>query len=160
MVFDEKLTWTPHIDYVKSMANRRFFILRRLKRFINSSKLHTIHLCSIRSILEYSSACFVGIGKTLSDKLNRIDTRAHRIIYSIPFDAEYKPDCGCAKNAVEQRRREASLKLFNHIETSPKHILHLRIPRRGKRCYLLPFSRTTKRLRTFFPHVATLLNDM
>lgn len=159
VTLDEKLTWKAHVRAVSSVASRRLYVLRRLKHTLSTPQLHSIHICMIRSILEYASACFIGIGRTLTDKLNKIDARCHRIIYSISLRADYKPACACPKSAVEDRRHKACMKLFKQIEASPEHILHTRLPHRSKKRYLIPYSRTTKRLNSFFPRVAQMLND-
>ena len=157
-VIDDEMNWRSHTAYISKLASKRFYILRRLKSTLNKAQLHLIYTSLIRSLLEYASPCFIGIGKTLSDKLRKLDTRAHRIIYNLPYDSEYAPECGCIREEIMNRRHLACTKLFKKIESSPNHVLYSRLPLRRHKRYCMPYCRTSRRLKSFFPNVIQILN--
>ena len=158
-MLNNKLNWASHVEHVTQITSRRLHILRRAKKIVSQRNLHLLYSALICSILADSPA-FIGLPKTLATKLNKIDNRAHRLIYNIPFDAEYDVECGCNKSTIEDHRTLASLKLFSRIAVDKTHTLNSRIPPFSRKRYILPFSRTTKRLNAFFPRTAHLYNDL
>ena len=154
VVINDKLTWSHHITKIVKKCNRRFFILRKLKPYIDSEDLKLVYAALIRSVLEYASPCFVRLPKTLDHQLTRIERRAMKIIFPesvshIEFSSELK-----------ERRETASKKLFLKIAHVQSHILHKNIPRRLQKTghFNVKPTRTTKYQQSFFPYVTLLLN--
>jgi len=158
VIIDNQLSWKPHIKRVNLIASRKFYILRRIKKLVTKDQLHLAYTAMIRSVLEYASPVFVGLGKKLSKYLSKIDNRAHRIIYNIPYDSEYNVMCGCNKDIITNRRLLASSNLFKQIQNNHLHILQHRVPSFTHKRFIQPYCRTTKRLNSFFPYVTRLQN--
>ena len=142
---EENLNWTSHISYISKKANQRLHILRKLKPFLSSNQLHTVYLTHIRSLFDYCSPVFVGIGKGLDKKLQRIANRAHRLIYGNSLR-----ECSCIK--LSQRRELLCQNLFNKILKS-NHILHTKLtkPLRTKPSLLHNMPCRTQKRQLFFP---------
>ena len=80
MTFSSDLDWSQHVSNICSTANKRMHILRTLKPLTNPEELHLIYTSTIRPALEYGCQCFIGLNRTLSNNLSRVDKRAHKII--------------------------------------------------------------------------------
>lgn len=151
---DENLNWASHISYISKKANQRLHVLRKLKPFLSPNQLHTVYLTHIRSLFDYCSPVFVGIGKGLDKKLQRIANRAHRMIYGNSLHG-----CRCTK--LTQRREMLCNILFNKIFKT-NHILHAKLPKplrtKPNLLHNIP-CRTQKRHNSFFPLVTRLHNS-
>ena len=158
VVLSEKLTWNAHINYITAKANRRFFLLRRLKPVLNMEDLHNVYCAMMRSLLEYACPVFVGLGKTLETKLQKLDNRAHRLIYNQRHSYSLSQTCRCQPDSLRQRRHAQSLGLFRAITKARNHILKSSLPRMGRRRFLLEFNRTAKRQSSFIPFCCQLWN--
>ena len=73
VTINDKLTWSSHVTKVIKKCNRRFFILRKLKPYVNSEELGIIYSAIIRSVLEYASPCFVCLPKGLETRSAETD---------------------------------------------------------------------------------------
>lgn len=63
-----------------------------------SGDLHLLYTVLFRSVLDYTLFMLLLASKRLVMKQNKIDSRAHRLIWNIPFDAEFEVKCGCRKS--------------------------------------------------------------
>ena len=150
------LSWAKHVQKIVKIANKRFYALRKLWPFVSSDELHLLYTSYIRSILEYACPVFVGLNKTLSNCLNIVDKRAHKIIYR---NNERK--CQCSENELIKRRYTQSKKLFLSIENDEDHILNAIIPKRHSysRSISIPFVRTERSRTSFVPFTSVIIND-
>jgi hypothetical protein len=148
--------WSTHVNEVYKKANQKFHVLKLIKPLVTPEDLHKIHNAYIRSILDYCSPVFVKLNRRLSEKLQRIDNRAHRII----FNQDTLRTCTCSKDNVRTRRELMSLKLFKKIEMNKQHPLHFAVPK--KMTYTkhlnVSFCRTQKYQDSFI-HYTTLLSN-
>ena len=80
VVFDSKCGWSSHTDHTVKRASRNLFLVRMLKQNLSPESLMTVYFSIVRSILEYCSPLFVGLDKSSSDKLERVQRRFHRIL--------------------------------------------------------------------------------
>lgn len=154
ITFNEKLRWDCHIDNILRSASKRIHALRVLKGVLPKKELTLVYTSNIRSLLEYGCQAFVGLNATLSAKLEILQNRCHKIIC--------EPGCTCHRfPPLQDRRKQLSVKLFNTAATVENHILHPSVPQRlpvtGK--FRLPTIRTTRRLNSFIPFTAMLIND-
>ena len=152
------LNWNSHISYISTKASRRLFALRRLKPILRPDELHDVYCGLIRSILEYASPVFVGLNKKQEAKLQRLDNRAHRLIFNEHRGSERKRTCVCEKDWMRQRRQDQSLNLFKEIIETASHTLHLRLPKRRTNRFLLEYCRTSQRQLSFLPFCCLMWN--
>ncbi|MEL7307842.1 MAG: reverse transcriptase family protein, partial [Pseudomonadota bacterium] len=154
VIINEKFTWNDHIKKIVKKCNQRFFILRKLKQFVDPEELRNIYTALIRSLLEYASPSFVCLPKGLERQLQKIERRAFKLIYS---DSPKQNDFS---SELKTRREAASKKLFLKIAKDKRHILHDEIPKRLRFSghFNIKQTRTKKYQQSFFPYVSLLLN--
>ena len=147
------LTWNTHINKIIARANRGLYILRVLKHLCSKDELILIYGATVRSILEYCNPLFIGIDLNLQNKLNRVQNRAHNIVCG------YNSHANCFET-LKSRRVSQSLKLFSKCLNS-SHLLHNIMPtlsNNGNRV-IIPYSRTTRRAKSFIVHSSLLYNQ-
>ena len=136
-------------------ASKRLRILRVLKPFTTPEELHQVYVTTVRSVFDYACTVFIGLDTGLSKRLQRIDKRAHRIMF---YD---KSICSCDIDSLKKRRELLSLKMFHEILRTKDHILRDLLPTSlpsGNR--LRSFHcRTERRQRSFFPKCTILHNQ-
>jgi hypothetical protein len=153
---NEKLTWKDHIDAMCKKACQRFHILRVLKPHVSHKELHDIYNALIKSIFDYCCPVFVKLPGNLVKCIQRVEKRAHRIIYG----KDGLVTCACSLDGLTKRRERLSRDPFLKINTNKQHLLHSHMPT------LLPHStrftnfscRTNKRQHSFFPYTTLLIN--
>ena len=160
LIINDKLNWSSHVDFICKKANQRLHILRKLKDLLPADELHLIYTSLIRSILEYVSPVFVGLNKKLSERLLKVDKRAHRIMAGSHPNSPDK-SCNCDSAILSNRRLALSESLFRYIESSNTHILSsslpLKLPNSGQ--YSVPFASGNRYFSSFFPFMARYLNS-
>ena len=122
---NNKLTWDAHIENLRVTCSRRLHILRKLKRLISYSKLHTVYTTLIRSRMEYACPLFVGMKEGDANTLRKIESRAHRIMSQGCTES-----ICCNRHSLKERRLQLSKRLWKRMETDPQHLLHSLIPHR------------------------------
>jgi len=150
----DKLAWNLHIDTVIARCNRNLYLLRKLKTVLTKKDLIKIYYGLIESLQIYSCPSFLALPQCLSNKLNSVTQRAHKII------------CGesCKCNVLlspQERRKQIALKLFYQLQ-DPNHILHSLMPKRHtySQKYIMPKCSTTRRLNQFIPQSVMLANSI
>jgi exonuclease III len=159
IVVNDRLNWSSHVDSVCKKGAQRLHVIRKLRDLISPAELHLVYCSIIRSILEYASPIFVGLNKKLSDRIQKIDKRAHRIMSSNSRLKDYA--CNCDASTLSDRRHKAAERLFRSIETSPGHLLFEQLPVKllRSRQFSVPFSTSDKYHNSFFPYMVRYLNS-
>jgi hypothetical protein len=152
---NDTLQWDDHIAATAKRACQRLHILRTLKEHVSSEELHSIYLAVISSIFDYCCPAFIKLPDKLNKRIQRIEKRAHRIIYGDNVK------CNCALDGSIVRRETLSMDLFNRILKNPRHILHNKAPKHLPHQHRLSniLCRTSKRQNSFFPFSTLLYNN-
>ena len=152
VTFNEKLDWNDHCTYIVKNALKRLYVLRVLKNFVSREELICVYNTIVRACLEYASPLFVKLSSSNCKKLERVQSRFHRLLCG----QECRNLC---LQSLETRRQAAAVKLFRQtLEQS--HVLHHLVPTKsltGR--FLLPTILSTRRLKTFFISMALYLNS-
>ena len=83
---DENLTWHSHIDKLcKKIASGA---IKRVKPIVPQSTLLNICNSLVQSHFDYCSLVWGNCGKTLSNKLQKLQNRAARVITSSNYDVD------------------------------------------------------------------------
>lgn len=155
VTFNSTLSWNDHVENVCKKAAKRLHVLRKLKSLTSKEELHKVYKSSVRPVLEYCSPSFAFLTAKLEKRLQRVENRAHRIIFE---SKECHGHCGC--NSLSQRRTKMATKLFTKIYNKRDHILRgllpSRLPRSQKHSNFT--CRTEKRKTSFFPFMTLFLN--
>lgn len=78
IIFDETISWAPHIQYILSKASKRLGMLSQLWRDLTRHAANTLYLSFIRPIFDYGDTVWncCGVGRLL-DNFQR---RASKIV--------------------------------------------------------------------------------
>ena len=102
---DEILSWEAHISEVIGKVAKILAALRRLRPICHQSTLLTIYKSLVLPHLDYCSAVWGCIGNGLSQKLEKLQNRAARIITGSSWDARSAPILHALKwNSLADRR--------------------------------------------------------
>jgi ribonuclease HI len=115
LVFDSRLTWSSHFEYLIGRCSKRLNILRCLTGTVWGSDKDTVILCYkalIRSILEYGAVAFDSASSSQKARLDKIQNQALRVacgaLRSTPIEA-LQVECACPPL---QLRRTGALLLY------------------------------------------------
>ena len=109
---DETLSWEAHISEVIGKVAKILAALRRLRPICHQSTLLTIYKSLVLPHLDYCSALWGCIGNGLSQKLEKLQNRAARIITGSSWDARSAPILHALKWNSLADRRAKQLKSF------------------------------------------------
>ena len=86
---DENLTWHSHIDKLCKKIASAIGVIKRVKPFVPQSTLLNIMYNSlVQSHFHYCSLIWGNCGKTLSNKLQKLQNRTAQVITSSNFDVD------------------------------------------------------------------------
>ena len=155
VTLNSRLTWDDHINAIYKKACQRLHLLRVLKMHIPVEELHQVYQAAIRSLFDYCCPVFVCLPKKLSNRIRRLEKRAHKIIAGEDYQ------CNCVLDGLVTRRHNMSLKLFNEIRNNEEHLLYNRLPQISQHSSRLSNfqCRSIKRLHSFFPQTTILHNS-
>ena len=83
---DENLSWNVHIESIAKKIVSGLGALKRCRRFVPQSTLHSVFSALIQPHFDYCSVVWRHCNKTLSDKLQKLQNRAARILTFSSYD--------------------------------------------------------------------------
>ena len=84
IITNHHLSWNPHIDYIVSKSNRMLGLIERTFKGLDDPKtLRTLYCSLVRSNLEYCSVVWSPYTKRNTDKLERVQRRATKLICTL-----------------------------------------------------------------------------
>ena len=86
MHIDENLYWNVHFETVAKKIASGLGALKRCRRFVPQSTLHSVFNALIQPHFDYCSVVWGHCNKTLSDKLQKLQNRAARILAFSSYD--------------------------------------------------------------------------
>ena len=172
LVFNKACHWDEHIDLITSKATRNLNILRNLKFDLDRKTLQTMYFSFIRPTLEYGDIIFDNCPLYSSEKLEKINTEAARIVTGatkLVSLSSLFAECGWEK--LETRREIHKLTQFYKIKNNltPEYISDLLPPEHHQQHNyntrnpqnLVSFQcRTTYHQNSFFPSCVRLWNNL
>ncbi len=127
VIFNNKLTWTDHVESICSKAARRIYFLCLLKRAgLPPSDIVAVYCSVIRSVLEY--ACEIwhpGLTQEHTKTIEHIQKRALDITFPCTPYSEALTISGL--ESLEKRRESQCKKFFTDL-SKPEHKLHHLLP--------------------------------
>jgi len=87
MIFDRKLSWKPHIEYIIEKCKKRLNLMRAVSGCnwgASKKSLLAIYKALIRSILDYGDVAYSSASQSLLNKLCTIQTEALRLCCGAP----------------------------------------------------------------------------
>jgi len=125
MIFDRKLTWKYHIDYIIEKCKKRLNLMRAVSGYqwgASKKSLLAIYKALIRSILDYGDVAYSSACKSYLNKLNTIQTEALRLCCGTPKGtAALALQNECGEMPLHLRRTSNSIKMGIKIIASEDH---------------------------------------
>jgi ribonuclease HI len=87
MIFDRKLSWKQHIEYIIEKCKKRLNLMRAVSGYqwgASKKSLLAIYKALIRSILDYGDVAYSSASKSLLNKLSTIQNEALRLCCGTP----------------------------------------------------------------------------
>ena len=140
-IFDETISWAPHIQYILSKAGKRLGMLSRLRRDLTCHAANTLYLSFIHPIFDYGDTVWNCCGVGNARLLDYLQRRAFKIV-SRSTDSD-KALMDLKWPELQSRRDEHTFKLvnkcisgncpqffkqyfnFNNTRTRQRNLLHL-----------------------------------
>ena len=79
--------WTSHIDSIIKSASKQVSFLRKIKYKFSRSTLNKLYCAYIRPLLEYASEVWDGCNQNDSNRLEKLQLNAARIVTGLPIFA-------------------------------------------------------------------------
>ena len=172
LTFSSNGGWSHHIDYIVKKTSKMICALRKLKYLLNRNTLDKIYKMFIRPHFEYACEVWDGCFIEQSNKLERLQMEAARIVTGLP---KYTPSrylyYETGWELLSERRRKRKLCLFYKInqdiastflkELLPPSVGHKnRYNLRNSDNYCLPFTRLRHSTLSFVPSTIKLWNSL
>ena len=86
LTIDAQLSWSKHVDEISKKVSSAIGALKRVRPFIPTDVAAQIYNALILPHFDYCSPVWDGLSGCLSDKLQKLQNRAARVITQSPFD--------------------------------------------------------------------------
>ena len=170
---DENLTWYSHIDKLCKKIASTTGAIKRVKPFVPQSNLLNIYNSLVQSHFDYCSLLGGNCGKTLSNKLQKLQSHASRVITSSNFDVDvdslFHKLSWKDLTMKSKRQIQNALTVFKSLNGLVPEYLSSKFIKRNKKNYSLrnsvnklvvPFPRTNYMKNSFNYSNATLWNSL
>lgn len=125
VIFDNKLSWKPHISYLVTSCKRALNLMKFLGRYnwgSDSAILLRIYQCLIRSRLDYGAIVYSTANKTTMNSINRIQHSAIRIALGAFITSPIQSLLTLANELpLEIRWKSQALNYAITVSTNPRH---------------------------------------
>ena len=85
VILSQNAKWNEHLENMITNITKHLGILRKLKFSLNRSNLEKMYLVYIRPLFEYACEVWDNCGIGYSDKLEKLQLDAARIVTGLPF---------------------------------------------------------------------------
>ena len=172
LVLNSAFTWSDHVTYICNKVSKKLGMLYKSKTRLNRNSLVKLYCSWIRPMIDYCSQCYDNLSTGDCLRLERLQRRAALTCTgAISRSATQKLfyDVGWPK--LSDRRKSLRLNLiYKIINNASTHYLINDFVQTQRRIsfynfrstdkFEIPFSRTTKFAKSFFPSTIRLWNDL
>ena len=103
---DEKLSWDCHVDTIRKKVSAGIGAMRCIKNFVPVATLETVYKGLVQPYFEYCTSLRDTCGKFLKDKLQRVQSRAARVLTDASYDTRSADLIGSLSwQLLDDRRR-------------------------------------------------------
>jgi ribonuclease HI len=125
IIFDRKLTWKPHVEYIIDRCKKRLNLMRAVSGNqwgASKKSLLTIYKTLIRSIIDYGDVAYSSACKSQLNKISVIQTEALRICCGAPKGTSASAlQNECGEMPLHLRRTHNSIKVGLKILSTKNH---------------------------------------
>ena len=171
ILIDNNMVWHSHIDKLSKKIASGIGAIKRIRPFVSPEILHYIYNALVQPHFDYCSIVWGNCGKTLSERLQKLQNRAARILTSSSYevDARYLLQQLGWKGLIIQRQIQVALMVFKALnDLAPDHLSSM-CTERSTSGYVLrdstnklhvPLPRTNYLKKSFSYRGATLWNSL
>ena len=172
ITFDNDGKFHSHIANIVKSVSQRLCALRKLKFILNRNYLSRIYLTFIRPVMEYACELWDGCSQQDSDKLEKLQLEAGRIVTGLPiFSSRESIYFETGWELLSDRRRYRRLNMFYliHNRKAPDYLCDLMPPLVGNMSeynlrnnsnYVMPECRLEITRKSFFPSTVNDWNKL
>ena len=88
ILIDNNMAWHSHIDKLSKKIASGIGAIKRIRPFVSPEILHYIYNTLVQPHFDYCSIVWGNYGKTLSERLQKLQNRSVRILISSSYDAD------------------------------------------------------------------------
>ena len=172
ILIDNNMTWHSHIDKLSKKIASGIGAIKRIRPSVSPEILHYIYNALVQPRFDYCSIVWGNCGKTLSERLQKLQNRAAQILTSSSYDADARyllQQLGW-KDLITQRQIQVASMVFKALnDLAPDHLSSM-FTERSTSGYVLrdstnklikcPLPRTNYLKRSFSYRAATLWNSL
>ena len=163
ITFSNDAKWNDHVNSIIMSASKHINVLRKLKYTLNRNNLEKIYFTYIRPIFEYASEIWDNCGDVNSQKLERLQLEAARIVSGLPIFTKSETIYNeLGWESLAERRTRKKLQLFYNIihGNAPNYLNELipptiqsisTYPLRNGSDIMVPFCRLSTTYDSFIP---------
>ena len=111
VIIDNELLWKDHVSKVSKKVSQKIGILRRLKAYVNENTLLTLYNSMVLPILDYCCIVWGNRFKEDTERLNKLQKRAARII----LNADFLTPSDTLFASLELKRFEKRVEYFRYL---------------------------------------------
>ncbi len=86
LTIDENLSWKHHIDNITKKVASGIGAIKRIRDYVTKETAIQVYQGLVQPYFSYGAPVWDGIGKTLSEKLQKLQNRAARVITRSSYD--------------------------------------------------------------------------
>ena len=83
LLLNDQLKWSDHVTYIVNKASKKIGLLRRLRSRLDPIAVQSVYKTCVRPTMEYASLAWSGVSATDSDRLERLQRSAARLIVGV-----------------------------------------------------------------------------
>ena len=91
MYLDDKLTWSTHIDHVKSKLSKSLYVMNKSKRYLTEEHLCVLYHTMIQTYLNYGILLWGAAKRSYLHKVFRLQKKAIRVVTKSAYNAHTAP---------------------------------------------------------------------
>ena len=172
VTFQANGKWSTHIDNIIHTAGKQLNVLRKVKYQLKRENLSKLYTVFIRPVLEYASEVWSNCSECDSNRLERVQLQAARIVTGLPiyaskaalyFETGWEP-------LESRRKRKCLCQMYNIVNNkSPGYLQSLMPPTvantigydlRNSANITVPYTRLNIYQKSFFPATIKLWNEL
>ena len=115
LTFDGQLSWSKHVDEICKKASSAIRALKRVRTFIPTDVTAQIYSTLMLPHFDYCSPVWDYMSAYSSDKLQKLQNRAARVITKSPFDTSSNLLLTMLKREKLSLRRKKNPENFNYL---------------------------------------------
>ena len=125
ILIDNNMAWHSHIDKLSKKIASGIGAIKRIRPFVSPEILHYIYNALVQPHFDYCSIVWGNCGKTLSERLQKLQNRCCSLLTSSSYDADTRyllQQLGW-KDLITQRQIQVALMVFKALnDLAPDHL--------------------------------------